>query len=74
MPLKRAWQTLMATTTLTTQIVKVEAQKQGHGAVNTLSKLTLQRRELVGLGNGLYGLVNLVYLDLSRNMQSRSEE
>ena len=55
-------------TTLTTQIVKVEAQKQGHSAVNTLSKLTLQRRELVGLGNGLYGLVNLVYLDLSRNM------
>ena len=57
-------------TTLTTQLVKSEAQKQGHSAVNTLSKLTLQRRELVGLGNGLYGLVNLVYLDLSRNMLS----
>ena len=55
---------------LTKQAVKIEANEQGHSDVNTISKLTLQRRELIGLGNGLHGMINLVYLDLSRNMLS----
>ena len=55
---------------LTKQAVKTEANKQGHSDVDTISKLTLQRRELIGLGNGLHGMINLVYLDLSRNMLS----
>lgn len=50
------------------EVIEEVEKSQGRAKASSVRTLSLQRKELTHLGTGLSGFVNLVKLDLSRNM------